>query len=219
MGLSKPEGWMVRAAFPVRLLVVLVGLALIGPHVTAPANAAGALEIDADRMEMDDKRQTAVFSGKVRAKDGQMRLTADQMTVHYFKKGGKNRRSGVREVLARGHVTLVEGNNRGFADRMVYRIRQQTLELLGGTKNAEITYGDDRLAGKQIVLTIGRDRHIEKVSVVGGNSKRVSARITPSGEVLNGPGGAGLKGAAPPSAKPNRKDSGGGKAAPAGQNP
>ncbi len=173
------------------LLVAVFALLLVcALAIPRSPHAAGPLEINSDRLEMDEKKQVAIFSGRVRAKDGGMRLAADRMTVYYYRKGKgrgiKANSSGVREVRAEGRVKLEEGKNRGSAERMVYRIGKQTLELLGREKNAIIQYGDDRLEGKQIVLTIGADRHIQKVSVRGGDRKRVSARITPSGEVLNG---------------------------------
>ncbi|MEO5352619.1 MAG: hypothetical protein H7835_05330 [Magnetococcus sp. XQGC-1] len=54
--------------------------------------------------------------------------------------------------------------------------------MLGQAQNATIHHGNDRLEGKRIFLTIGEDHTISKVSVQGGEQRRVSARITPPDE-------------------------------------
>lgn len=178
------------------------------------AKEGGIMTVYSDRLDMDEKKQVAVFSGNVRAADGQMKLAADRMTVYYFKgKGrGRSRRGGIRKVLAVGHVVIQQANNKGVAESAVYKLKQQTLELMGRKKNAVIEHGDNRLEGKHIVLTIGKNRRIEKVSVKGGSRRRVSARITPSGGGVDGsktspPVPAGIAGGSPSSQPPRRRPS------------
>ncbi|MEO5340003.1 MAG: LptA/OstA family protein [Magnetococcus sp. MYC-9] len=151
-------------------------------------DATGGLTITSERMELDDKKQVAVFAGDVRAEEKRMRLTADKMTVNY-RKGDRparlsppGNRGGVAKILAEGHVVLVQGENHGTAEEMIYTVDKQTLEMLGHRENAAIYYGNDRLEGKRILLTIGDDHAISKIAVQGGEQRRVSARITPPEE-------------------------------------
>ncbi|MBF8274578.1 MAG: OstA family protein [Magnetococcales bacterium] len=155
---------------------------------------AEGLVVTADSLEMDQKQQTAVFSGNVVAEDSNMRLAADKMVVQYVMKsrtGGG--RGSVREVKADGNVSINQGENRGTAQNAVYSAVHRTLELVGGEKNASIHRGKDYLEGKKILLTLGADLKIDRVSVQGGGGKkRVSARITSSGGVEGGGSGGGI---------------------------
>ena len=157
--------------------------------VAATAQEAEGLTITSDRMELDDKQQTAVFSGDVRAEEKRIRLTAHKMTVSYHKGGRRaataqktGTRGGVSKIRAEGRVVLIQAESRGTADEMIYLVDNQTLEMLGQAQNATIHHGNDRLEGKRIFLTIGEDHAISKISVQGGEQRRVSARITPTEE-------------------------------------
>lgn len=170
-------GWAVAGCLGIRWSVP-VALAETG---------AGGFVITSDRLEMDETTRTAVFVGSVRAEEKNLRLSADKMTVDYHRKAhGSHKRllgaqGGVDTIHAVGHVVLVQGKSRGVAGRMVYRVNARKLEMIGQAGNASILHGKDRLEGQRILLTLGADRRIVKVSVQGGQKKRVSARITPSG--------------------------------------
>jgi len=163
------------------IVVVLVVMAVL---VAKPSYGGGGLMVTSDALEMDQKKQVAVFSGNVVAEDGKMRLTSDKMTVNYVMKSqGTGGRGNVREVKADGNVSIYQGENHGMSQWAVYNVLNRTLELVGGEKNASINRGQDHLEGKRILLTLGSDLRIDRVSVQGGGKKRVSARISPSGRV------------------------------------
>ena len=176
-------------------VVCLLAMPLVTPilgttvALAATAQETEGLTITSDRMELDDKQQTAIFSGDVRAEEKRIRLTANKMTVTY-QKGGRRVataqktgvRGGVSRIRAEGRVVLLQGESRGTADEMIYQVESQTLEMLGQTQNATIHHGSDHLEGKRIFLTIGEDHAISKISVQGGEQRRVSARITPTEE-------------------------------------
>ncbi|MEO5363354.1 MAG: hypothetical protein H7838_06990 [Magnetococcus sp. DMHC-8] len=186
---------------PFRVAGVLLGLVMFlngGPNATLAATVvgqsakSGGLTITSDRMELDDKQQSAVFIGDVRAEEKRILLTADKMTVNYHKgprtqaqKTGN--RAGVATIRAEGRVVLVQGDNRGTAEEMIYLVDKQTLEMLGHRQNAVIQHGADQLEGKRIFLTIGDDHTISRISVQGGEQRRVSARITPTEEADDRP--------------------------------
>ena len=186
---SKSFGWLFMGLSIVFGSFVMLGLSV--PIAMAETTSDGFV-ITSDRLEMDENKHKAVFFGDVRAKEQRMRLNADKMTVNYYrgKRGSKmdpqSNQGGVDTVTAEGHVVLLQGESRGSAEQMIYQVESKTLEMLGLKKNASIRHGEDRLEGKKILLTLGPDRSILKVSVQGGGKRRVSARITPStGEDAN----------------------------------
>ncbi|MBF0182355.1 MAG: hypothetical protein HQM03_20255 [Magnetococcales bacterium] len=171
-----------------RIAVVCLWMALSqltawpGLAASAPPQAA-ALSVTSDRLEMDDKNQVAHFIGHVAADNGRMRMTANRMTVFYDKKR-KAGAGGVREVKAEGQVVITEERNKGKADVVIYHLEKRTLELVGKESDASVQRGDDLLTGKQILVNLDRDHRIGKVAVQGGENRRVTARITPSGLML-----------------------------------
>ncbi|MGN7612109.1 LptA/OstA family protein [Magnetococcales bacterium HHB-1] len=164
----------------------------------SPLLAIGkGLVITADSLEMDDKRHIAIFSGHVRVSEGDLRLSAGRMTVHYMaKKNRGQKRDRIREIRADGNVVLHHTDYTGWAQTAIYRINGNVLELIGKRakknhkrQNAIIRRGQDRLEGERIKLTLNKQQRIEKVSVKGGGSGgRVSAQITSSGmKTMSGP--------------------------------
>ncbi|MBF0588213.1 MAG: hypothetical protein HQL53_03715 [Magnetococcales bacterium] len=150
------------------------------------AVADKSLEISSDRLEMNDTRQVAVFIGRVRVAEGQMKLNADRMEVYYARGHGGQQMGRVREIRARGHVKLVQGKNHGVARVARYDVGNQLLWLEGSPKrkkggNAKLRFGDDRLEGRKIRMEMGADRRIRKVRVVGSSTGRVKVSISGSG--------------------------------------
>jgi lipopolysaccharide export system protein LptA len=164
--------------------VVVLGLLVFSlPNGAWSQEGVGGLVITADRLEMDEKMAAATFSGAVVAREGEMVLFADKMEVYYYKKSkvGKVPGGGVKQVLAFGHVILEQSANKGRADRAEYIVGQRKLTLIGKKKIASIVHAGDKLSGKRILLVLGGDGSIKKVSVLGGGRQRVSASIMPSG--------------------------------------
>ncbi|MEO5331867.1 MAG: hypothetical protein H7839_07565 [Magnetococcus sp. YQC-5] len=168
-----------------RLLDEAIKLLLLTLCTGGSVAEAGSppLSITADRLEMDDKNQVALFLGHVTADDGRMRLAADRMTVYYDKKGkGGGTGGGVREVKAEGQVIIQQEKDKGIADVVHYQMDKHTLELLGKEQDASIRRGEDLLTGRRILVSLDQNQQISKVSVQGGGeSHRVSARISSSG--------------------------------------
>lgn len=162
----------------------------------APAREQQPLVITSDRLEMDDQSHKAVFSGNVLVVEGEMRLTAETMTVVYKQDGAKKGSTSaeVKEVLASGRVRLQDGTHDGSAASALYDTQRRTLELRGkGKELASIqSEGQNRLEGDRIKLQLSPDRRVEKVLAEGGEGGRVRARINPDAK------GGGREGTAKP---------------------
>ncbi|MBF0358156.1 MAG: hypothetical protein HQL70_06075 [Magnetococcales bacterium] len=162
-------------------LTILSIMAILLPYSFAAEAFKTELVIKADQLEMDENSEIATFRGDVTASEGEMALFADRMVVYYFKKksGQQISRGGVHKVLASGHVVIEQAENRGNADRAEYIVSERKLILIGKKSSASIIHGGDRLAGKRILLTLGENRQIDKVFVLGTGKQRVSASIMP----------------------------------------
>ncbi|MEO5365049.1 MAG: hypothetical protein H7831_01560 [Magnetococcus sp. WYHC-3] len=173
------------------LLILMFGLAVL----TAPSparcadpadNASEALVVTADRLEMDDAKGTAVFSGNVLAVEREMSLSAERMVVLYRNTRSKTRRNRIHEIHAEGWVILKQGEHLGTAAKARYTVADRILELIGAAPDnpgrhggAMIQRGEDRLVGETIRLSLDERGGIEKMSVKSGKGgERVRARIS-----------------------------------------
>lgn len=147
---------------------VVFGLAAHVAHA-APASHKGTpnlpITIKSNELAADNKGKTAVFTGKVVAKQGDVTIFCDRMTVYY----GKNQ-GDVDKIEADGNVRIVQENRTGVADHATYESRQGRITLTGGSP--KVMQGMDTVSGETITYFIDDERS----SVSGG---RVEAVIHP----------------------------------------
>lgn len=157
---------------------------------SAPARSgdqAKPIEIQADRLEVDQERQLAIFSGNVDAVQGELSLRADRLRVFYTDEGERQAAAnvggndqGIRRIEAEGSVLLTQPGETAEGDAGVYDPIAGTLVLRG---NVVLTRGQNVIRGARL------DSNLESgVSVVtaAGGDRRVRALFVPDG---NGPDG------------------------------
>lgn len=148
--------------------VIMSGLAASVVHASPEPRRGTAnlpITIKSNELAADNKGKTAVFSGKVVAKQGDVAIFCDRMTVHY----GDNQ-GDVDKIESDGNVRIVQENRTGFADHAVYESSQGKITLTGG--NPKVMQGADTVTGEVITYYIDDERS----SVRGG---RVEAVIHP----------------------------------------
>jgi len=128
------------------LLVAAISLLL---PCSAAAGGKGAVEIEADRLQIDHRDRSAEFEGHVVARYGELTLRCDAMSVSYDDRGA------VVALRATGSVTVTRGDARATAASGRLDARQGLLVLEG---SAVLVRGPHRLEGKRISvhLTSGR---------------------------------------------------------------
>lgn len=103
----------------------------------------GPIIITSDRLSADSATHTAIFSGRVQAKNNDMWLYADQMTVHYSEEGG------VQTIDADGNVKLIREDRvvtSGKAhytkadDKVVFTINPKIVQATTVVTGTIITY-------------------------------------------------------------------------------
>lgn len=162
------------------LLRALMALAL--GAVLAPAGAEVAdkdqpVTVEADKVTVDDARQTSVFEGSVVVTQGSMQLRADRIVVTYDDAGFKAGTAHGNQAYFRQKRAGTEEVIEGFGDRVEYDARAQTLVLVS---RARIKRGEDDVRGSRITY----NAVTEQYTVVGGKDSaaeggRVRAVIQP----------------------------------------
>lgn len=156
--------------------MALICLCCLFPASAIPAaNAAHKdrsslpITIKSNEMTADNKGKTAIFSGKVVAKQGDITIFTDKLVVGYADKKGE-----VEKVEALGNVRIVQQNRTGFADQAVYESRNGRIVLTG---NPRVVQGSDSISGKVITYYVDDDR--SDVSSGGDPKARVEAVFNP----------------------------------------
>jgi lipopolysaccharide export system protein LptA len=154
------------------MCVCLLVPASVVTAATSPHKDRSALPITVKSNEMsaDNKGKTAVFTGKVVAKQGDVTIFCDTLVVGYAEKSEE-----VEKVEARGNVRIVQLNRTGFAEQALYDSRNGRIVLTGSPR---VVQGSDRISGK--VITYYLDDERSDVSSGGDPKGRVEAVINPS---------------------------------------
>ena len=138
--------------FPILPGLLALGLALPASAQTVAfggirADTTAPVEVTAESLRVNQDTGEAVFTGNVLIGQGEMRLSADSVTVVYAE-GGQSR---IRSLNATGGVTLVSGPDAAEAAEAVYDVEKGTVVLTG---DAIVTRGESVLAGDRIEVNL-----------------------------------------------------------------
>ncbi|WP_312525449.1 lipopolysaccharide transport periplasmic protein LptA [Paracoccus sp. (in: a-proteobacteria)] len=111
------------------------------------ADPKSAVEVNSEQLSVDQKTGHAVFSGNVVVGQGDMRLSADKVTVIYAQ--GPNRK--IERLEARGNVTLVNGPDAAEAQAADYSVGSGKVLLTG---DVILTQGPSVLAGEKVEVDL-----------------------------------------------------------------
>lgn len=134
---------------------ILIALSLAAGPVAAQnvafggmrADTSAPVEVAADHLAVDQGDGSAVFTGNVVIGQGEMRLSAERVTVAYAE-GGQSR---IRSLHAAGKVTLVSGADAAEAADAVYDVESGHVTLSG---DVVLTQGANVLIGDRMVVDL-----------------------------------------------------------------
>ena len=144
-------------------------LAVQAETTTRKDHTALPITIKSNEMTADNKGKTAIFTGKVVAKQGDITIYSDRLVVTYADKNNE-----VEKVEAFGNVRIIQLNRTGFGDQAVYNSRTGRIVLTGTPR---VVQGNDSISGK--VITYYVDDEKSDVSSGGDPKARVEAVINP----------------------------------------
>ncbi|MSN26342.1 MAG: lipopolysaccharide transport periplasmic protein LptA [Geobacter sp.] len=136
------------------------------------------ITIKSNELTADNKGKTAIFTGKVVAKQGDITIFADKIVVSYAEK-----KNDVDKIEAVGNVRIVQQNKTGIAGQAVYDSHDGRITLTG---NPKVMQGSDSISGKIITYYVDDDKSV----VSGGDDpkSRVEAVINPPARKGNADG-------------------------------
>tara|TARA_R110002126_G_scaffold136226_1_gene280787 strand:+ start:3088 stop:3708 length:621 start_codon:yes stop_codon:yes gene_type:complete len=162
-------------ALPAALRTALLAFAFVGLSVSAGLslgiNVASAqelnsnmgslalsndapIQIESDRLEIDDSNSQAVFTGNVQVLQGETLLQTKEMTVFYSEGGSvTSGATDITKIIVSGRVLLKSGTQTATATDGVFNMEQETL-VLNGSKNKEVVLseGDNVFTGCKLTV-------------------------------------------------------------------
>lgn len=140
---------------------VFAALAALASIVGAPAAAQPIsalkdhdvdrpIEIAAQRLEVKDREDLALFIGDVIAEQGDLTMRADELTVFYtLEDAGAD--PTIRRLDATGTVALASPSERATASWGVYDVERRIITLGGGVR---LVRGETELAGDRLEIDL-----------------------------------------------------------------
>lgn len=154
------------------LAVPASGQALKGHNAKAP------VDVEADRIEVQDRVDRAIFSGNVRVRQAGLSLSASRLTVAYDNSGGG---VDIDRLDASGGVVVTSDSETARGDFAIYDLPRRLITVVGGVT---LTQGANRLSGGRLVIDLNSGRSVIDGSSVGtpgvegSGSGRVTGRFT-----------------------------------------
>ncbi len=147
-----------RIALPLAALAALLALPASGQALRGH-NAKAPVDVDADRIEVQDRADRAVFSGNVRVRQAGLSLSAARLTLAYDSSGGG---VDIERIDASGGVTVTSATESATGEFAIYDLPKRLITVIGGVT---LTQGSNRVNGGRLVIDLDSGR-----AVIDGNS-------------------------------------------------
>jgi lipopolysaccharide export system protein LptA len=139
-----------------------IALAILGPMPALGQGATSALrghnsnapvDVAADRIEVQDRVDRAIFAGNVVVRQAEMTLNAARITVAYSNSGGIQ----IQRIDASGGVTVRSPSETARGNFGIYDLNSRLITLIG---NVTLTRGDSHVSGGRLVLDLNSGRAV-----------------------------------------------------------
>jgi lipopolysaccharide export system protein LptA len=171
-------------------MIVLLSTSLVAFAVKAAApakeearkkNGSSAFEfnrkdpiyITSDWMEVDQKKNTITYKGRVVTVQADMTMRSETLTAYYDPEMKQ-----MKQIVAEGKVNAIQGNRVATGDKVVFDDKAKTVTLTG---NPVMRQGNNQVSGTKVIYFVEQDRAVAE----GDGKTRVVATIFP--EELNNP--------------------------------
>jgi len=143
------------------------GSALSNHDTNAPVDVA------ADRIEVQDRLDRAIFSGNVDVRQAELRLNAERITIAYSSEGGID----IDRIDATGGVVLRSPSETARSQTAIYDLNERIVTMLG---NVVLDQGRNTVRGGRLVLDLDTGRAVMDGGVPGapGTSTTPNGRVT-----------------------------------------
>lgn len=136
-------------------------------------NGNAPVDVSSDRIEVQDRADRAIFSGNVVAKQDDLTLTTDRLTIAYTNNGNVQ----IDRLDAAGGVTVRSPSETGRGDFGVYDLNRKIITLIG---NVVLQREGSEVRGNRLTIDLDSGRAVVDGGPpgVGQNGGRVQGHFT-----------------------------------------
>ena len=130
-------------------------------------NKKEPIYITSDWMEVDQKKNTITYKGRVVTIKSEMTMRSETLTAVYDPEMKQ-----IKQIIADGKVNAVQGNRMATGDKAIFDDQAKTVTLTG---NPVMRQGNSQITGSRIIYYIDQDRAVAE----GKDSVRVQVTVFP----------------------------------------
>lgn len=133
------------------------------------------IDVDADRIDVLDQQNQAIFTGNVRVRQANLTLEADRIKVAYARPAGGKGDPVIQRLDADGNVRLATPTERATGRFGIYDVDKRILTLIG---NVVLTQGTTKVQGNRLTIDLATGRStLDGRTSTGQPGSRVSGRF------------------------------------------
>ena len=153
-------------------LLLLAGAAAAQVSALKGHNTNAPIDVAADRIEVRDADNQAVFSGNVSIKQGAMTLDAATVKVFYKRAAGDPE---ISRIDAQGAVKLTTPSETATARNAIYDVTARQITLIG---DVVLTRGTSLLRGQRLAIDLTSGRSTLDGAGTGATGTAPASRVT-----------------------------------------
>jgi lipopolysaccharide export system protein LptA len=140
-------------------------------------NSNAPVDVTAQRIEVQDRADRAIFAGNVHATQGELTLDTPRLTVAYSSGQGGNSGVQIRRLDAAGGVTVKSPSETAKGDFGIYDLDRKLITLIG---NVQLNREQNQVNGARLVIDLDSGRAVVDGGPPGVNSSggRVNGHFT-----------------------------------------
>lgn len=149
---------MKRPALILTLMLGVTGTALYAQS-NQPAsalkghNSDAPIDVTADRIEVQDRADRAIFAGNVHVRQDDLTLDTERLTVAYTSTGGVQ----IQRLDASGGVVVKSPTETAHGDFGIYDLDRKLITLVGGV---QLNRQDSQVVGSRLVIDLNSGRAV-----------------------------------------------------------
>jgi len=120
-----------------------------GQNATVPFKK-GPIKISSDELEMDMKKSTVTYRGRVVVTQGEMTMKSQVLTGYYDSEAKE-----IKKIVANGKVHVTQEGRVATGAKAVFDVKEQTIILTG---NPVMREGRSQISGSRFIFYIDQDR-------------------------------------------------------------
>lgn len=129
----------------------------------AAHNSRAPVNIDADRIELQDRENRVVLSGDVVIEQAGLTLRSERTLINFDDAD----QLSIQRITATGGVVVTRGDERASGDNAVYDFNRRIITMAG---NVNLRRGTDNLSGGRLVIDLESGLASVDGSAAGANS-------------------------------------------------